>query len=88
MEVSMSIGTLSLNINTHDLNYGALLHTWAFQHLLINKFKVETEVIDYVTPQFENRILKYPWINSIKEKKYRDFFLKNSLLDIISSKGL
>lgn len=72
----MFIGTLSLNINTHDLNYGAMLHSWAFQQFLIKKYAVRTEVIDYITIIFEDKNLKYPFIDSLKNCKFRDFILQ------------
>lgn len=30
----MKVGTISLNINAPDFNYGAMLHSWAFQQFL------------------------------------------------------
>lgn len=63
----MKIGTLSLNINTNDLNYGALLHSWAFQQILKKEFKIlDTEIIDYVPNHFKGLNLKYPILSYIK----------------------
>lgn len=72
----MFIGTLSLNINTHDLNYGAMLHSWAFQRFLIKYYNVNAEVINYITPIYENKNLKYPFIDSLKEGKIKEFLIK------------
>ena len=63
----MKIGTFSLNINTHDLNYGALLHSWAFQQFINNYTESECEIIDYVTPQFESMNFKYPQLYYFRE---------------------
>ena len=49
----MKVGTLSLNINAPDFNYGAMLHTWATQQYLLKKEGIETEVIDYTMPKIE-----------------------------------
>ncbi len=49
-----------MNINTHDLNYGAILHSWAFQKFLSSYPDIHSEIIDYITPQFENTNLKFP----------------------------
>ena len=70
----MFIGTLSLNINTHDLNYGAMLHSWAFQQFLIKKYAVRTEVIDYITrcKNLEKQATLYK--NAEDTKKLRDGF--------------
>lgn len=66
----MKIGTISLNINTHDLNYGAMLHSWAFQKYL-QKHHIETEIIDYTTPSLYNKNLKYPTWDLLKERKLK-----------------
>ncbi len=60
----MKIGTLSLNINTHDFNYGAVLHSWAFQQYLMKQPEVESvDIIDYTTPILEGQSLKHPIIS-------------------------
>ena len=47
----MKIGTLSVNINTPDYNYGALLQSYAFiEYLKKLDFVEHAEVIDYITP--------------------------------------
>ena len=67
----MKIGTISLNINTHDLNYGAVLHSWAFQKHLQKFSNVETEVIDYITPQFYDKNLKFPVLDLLQQGKIK-----------------
>lgn len=57
----MRIGTISLNINAPDFNYGAILHSWAFQQYLKRQSIVEyTEIIDYTMPILEGQNLKCP----------------------------
>jgi len=63
----MKVGTISLNINTHDLNYGAVLHSWAFQKFLLRN-GVDTEIIDYTTPLYEKMNFKYPFFHYLKNK--------------------
>ena len=63
------IGSISLNINTDDLNYGAMLHSWAFQQFLLRYDNVSTEIIDYKGPTIEVMDLKYPTITYIKQHK-------------------
>lgn len=75
------IGTISLNINTEDLNYGAILHSWAFQQVL-NSYGIQNEIIDYITPHLEKYNRKYPTWNYIKEGKY--YLGTMSLLRLIS----
>lgn len=69
----MKIGTISLNINTHDLNYGAMLHSWAFQKFLMKYKGVETEIIDYTTPNLYGKNLKYPMWGYLKEGRIKSF---------------
>lgn len=57
----MKVGTISLNINAPDFNYGAVLHSWAFQQYLRKLDNVDhTEIIDYTMPVLEGQDLKHP----------------------------
>lgn len=61
----MKIGTISLNINAPDFNYGAILHSWAFQQYLKKLDYVDyTEIIDYTMPALEGQNLKHPILES------------------------
>ena len=63
----MKIGTLSLNINTHDFNYGAVLHSWAFQQYLMRQPDVESvDIINYTTPILEGQSLKHPIVSLLR----------------------
>lgn len=64
----MKIGTISLNINTPDFNYGAILHSWAFlQYLKKLDFVEYAEIIDYTMPRMENQDLKKPVWGAVRE---------------------
>ena len=65
------IGTLSLNINTDDFNYGAILHSWAFQQYLQNKLNEDVEIINYVTPRLEKNDRKNPLKNAVRKRKIK-----------------
>lgn len=67
----LKIGTLSININTDDLNHGAVLHSWAFQQYLQNAYGSEVEIIDYTTPNLYGKDLRNPIKTLIQQKKYR-----------------
>lgn len=68
----MKIGVLSLNINTHDFNYGAMLHSWAFQQFLQKQDFVESaEIIDYITPRFESYKPNMRVMEALRQKKLR-----------------
>ena len=76
---SKIIGTISLNVNTPDFNYGAMLHSWAFQRYLIkNNLCEHTEVINYITPKLEGTHRKNPIIDSIKNMNVKAI-IKNIL---------
>lgn len=71
----MKIGTISININTINHNYGAILHSWAFQQVLLKYFdNIETELIDYIPRYMENANQKYPVLSYYK-KGLRDTLL-------------
>lgn len=68
----MRVATLSLNINTHDLNYGALLHGWATQQVLRRMEGVtETTVIDYLPPLVEHMNRKYPQLYYLGQRRFK-----------------
>lgn len=64
------IGTISLNINTDDLNYGAILHSYAFQQVLKRYPNIDTEIIDYKGPELCKLNLKYPTLGYIKQRNW------------------
>lgn len=69
---SKKIGTISLNINTKDFNYGALLHSYAFQkYLEKNNLCDKTEIIDYITKTNENYDRNNPIKMAIKKRKIK-----------------
>ena len=70
-EESMKAGILSLNINTEDLNHGAMLHSWAFQRYLRTRLGIESEVIDYITPRAYGTNLEHPVWCHLKNKKIK-----------------
>ena len=65
------IGTLSLNINTPDFNYGAILHSWAFQKYLEKNTNADVEIIDYKTPHLERFDKAHPIKSYIKMKNWK-----------------
>ena len=71
----MKVGILSLNINTPDFNYGAMLHSWAFQqHLRKLPGVEEAVIIDYLMPSLEGQKLDRPVLNSVLKWYQRQFF--------------
>lgn len=68
----MRIGTLSLNINNDDLNYGAMLHSWAFCRF-IHKTRPQdsAEIINYVPQKFTDFNKKLPVISYLKIGRYQ-----------------
>ncbi len=64
------IGTISININAPDFNYGAILHSWAFQQYLLKSGLAEkTEIIDFKMPKVEGFNRKSPFAFYIKNGK-------------------
>ena len=68
----MKIGTLSLNINTDDLNYGAMMHSWAFQQVLKKMDITEkAEIIDYTTGMLSDFDGNHPAVSYFRMKRVR-----------------
>lgn len=68
----MKIGTLSLNINTDDLNFGAILHTWAFQQQLLKLDEIDVvEVINYIPIGLEKFEHNKPILSYLKLKRWK-----------------
>lgn len=69
----MKIGTLSFNINTHDYNYGAMLHSYAFLKFLQRYDFIErAEVIDYISQAILDKDTTISVPESKKRNKIRD----------------
>ena len=65
----MNVGILSINLHTRKLNYGAVLHSWASQQLMLRRPDVDScEIIDYVTPSVENAHLKYIFLDELRPR--------------------
>lgn len=63
----MKIGTISVNINAPDFNYGAILHTWAFLRFVQALPLVESaELIDYTMPSLQGQRLRFPAWTALK----------------------
>lgn len=67
----MKAGIISLNINTEDLNHGAMLHSWAFQTYLETRLGISSEIIDYTTPRAFGMDLQHPAWCHLKNKKIK-----------------
>jgi len=76
----MKIGVISFNIHSVWSNYGAVLHSWAFQQVL-KSLGVENKIIDYVVDDFEFYNFKFPALSRVKLPfRTRLILLLNSFL--------
>lgn len=66
------VGIMSYALHSKHMNYGATLHSYAFQQIL-KKYGIDSIIIDYVALDMEGYNLKYPLLN----KRY-DGFLRNT----------
>jgi len=74
----LNVGIISINLHTRRLNYGAVLHTWAFQQLMLRRGDVDgCEVIDYLP---DGRDQGSPWTYFIRKKKGNPVKLLGALL--------
>jgi hypothetical protein len=61
------VGFVSITFYSNELNFGCLMHTYAFQQYL-NRYNVSSVVIDYKTyRQFKNNWFKYPILRHLSE---------------------
>lgn len=56
------VGIISYNIHSNMLNYGAALHSFAFQQFLYRQ-GVNSVIIDYIPIHVQKKNLKYPILN-------------------------
>lgn len=56
------IGIVSFNIYSNHLNYGTVLHSWAFQQYL-RKISAQSVILNYIPKNLEHYSMKYPIIN-------------------------
>lgn len=58
----MKIAIISYNIHSVWSNYGAVLHSWAFQQALL-KLGYESDILDYLVDDFKDYNFKYPGLS-------------------------
>ena len=74
----MRVGIISINLHTRRLNYGAVLHTWAFQRLMLRRGDVDAcEIVDYLP---DGRQEGNPWTYFIRKKRGNPVKLLGALL--------
>lgn len=69
----MRVAIISINKYSKHLNYGAALHSYAFQQTL-DLLGVDNLIIDYLPKFMENYHLKYPILDAIKSRKIKRVF--------------
>ncbi len=76
----MKVGIISINKYSKHLNYGAALHTYAFQQYL-DKMNVDNTIIDYLPRFMQEYSMEYPFMTPPPVKKYQRviFWLLNLL---------
>lgn len=69
----MKVGIISINRYSKHLNYGAALHSYAFQHFL-DKHQIDNVIIDYMPRFMKTYSMKYPFLSKQPKEKVRRFF--------------
>lgn len=67
----IDVGIFSINIHSLHLNYGAALHSFAFQKYLTLQ-GINSVIVDYKSKHFGNMKLDNPAIIYIQRKKPED----------------
>lgn len=66
----MKVGIISINKYSKHLNYGAALHSYAFQHYL-DKHGIDNVIIDYLPRFMKHYSMKYPVISKQPKQQFR-----------------
>jgi len=66
----MKVGIISINKYSKHLNYGAALHSYAFQHYL-DKHGIDNVIIDYLPRFMKKYNMKYPVIARQPKEQFR-----------------
>lgn len=69
---SEMVGIISYNIHSSHMNYGAALHSFAFQ-VYLRRLGVNSVVVDYYPQNMEGYSIKYPFLNYLRFWRIRSF---------------
>lgn len=69
---SKMVGIISYNIHSSYMNYGAALHSFAFQ-VYLRRLGVNSVVVDYYLQNMEGYSIKYPFLNYLRFWRVRSF---------------
>ena len=72
MNCKKLIGIVSYNCHSDHMNYGAVLHSYAFQQYLL-KNNVHSVILDYLPANIEGINFKYPILNFKRYWRVRSF---------------
>lgn len=61
----MKVAIVSYNVNSDHMNYGAALHSFAFQTFL-NKHGIASTIINYYPKILEGRHLEYKFLDNLR----------------------
>ena len=80
----MKVGIISINKYSKHLNYGAALHSYAFQHYL-DMHGIDNVIIDYLPRFMKSYNMKYPVIARQPKEQFRRslFWLGNFFPNIV-----
>lgn len=63
------VATISFTTHSRHLNYGAVLHGWAFQQVL-KRMGCESVIIDYIPMSLTHYHLKWPVLNTLRSWRH------------------
>lgn len=69
----MKVGIISINKYSKHLNFGAALHSYAFQQYL-DKQGIDNVIIDYLPRFMKTYNMKYPFLSEQPKEKIKRFF--------------
>lgn len=97
-EQNVKIGIVSVDVNTPMFNYGAILHTWAFEKFLRKNGFTNVETLDYHPESIEYQNRRFPFVDLLTDchrklslyyiRHYREYLKKYKVIQKFISKEM
>ena len=80
------VATISFTTHSRHLNYGAMLHGWAFQQVL-KRMGCESVIIDYIPMSLTRYHLKWPVLNALRSWRHPFLMVRRVVQWLVSTRA-
>lgn len=80
------VATISFTTHSRHLNYGAVLHGWAFQQVL-KRMGCESVIIDYIPMSLTRYHLKWPVLNALRSWRHPFLMVRRVVQWLVSTRA-